>query len=269
MRPFSAAFVGGIVGTIFTSMIAIAWTGPSSAPPNGNVAAPINVGSTAQVKNGGLSVNQLAVFGNGTLTGNFGIKTTNPAYPLDVNGGSRITGSLLLSGASRYLNFGTIVGSGGYGIRDNAGVMQFRNSSGAWSNIGSGTSGVTGSGTANRLPKFTSTTALGNSQIFDNGTNVGVGVTSPSQKLSVAGVVQSTVGGFRFPDGTTQATAARFAGAYTKNVNGSCRHSNPATGGCSCPSGFSAVRYFEFIDGNCWYYWDTSPCGIESYQCFK
>lgn len=33
--------------------------------------------------------------------------------------------------------------------------------------------------TVNRVPKATSTTAIGNSQIFDNGTNIGVNTTSP------------------------------------------------------------------------------------------
>ncbi|MEK7509773.1 MAG: hypothetical protein AAB605_03610, partial [Patescibacteria group bacterium] len=34
-----------------------AWTGPTAAPPNGNVSAPINVGTTDQVKNAGLGIN--------------------------------------------------------------------------------------------------------------------------------------------------------------------------------------------------------------------
>ncbi|WP_276132727.1 hypothetical protein [Polluticoccus soli] len=43
------------------------------------------------------------------------------------------------------------------------------------------------SGTLNYIPKFTSTTAIGNSQLFDNGTSVGIGTTSPtaSNKLQV------------------------------------------------------------------------------------
>ena len=40
-----------------------------------------------------------------------------------------------------------------------------------------------------------------------NGGNVGIGTSTPGQKLSVAGVVESTTGGFKFPDGSTQSAA--------------------------------------------------------------
>lgn len=38
--------------------------------------------------------------------------------------------------------------------------------------------------------------------------NVGIGTESPTQKLSVAGTIESTTGGIKFPDGSTQGTAA-------------------------------------------------------------
>jgi hypothetical protein len=41
------------------------------------------------------------------------------------------------------------------------------------------------SGTTNYHAKFTSSTTIGNSLIFDNGTNIGVGTTSPSTKLTI------------------------------------------------------------------------------------
>ena len=49
--------------------------------------------------------------------------------------------------------------------------------------------------------------APSNLTINGDGGNVGIGIAAPGQKLSVAGVVESTTGGFKFPDGTTQTTA--------------------------------------------------------------
>jgi hypothetical protein len=42
------------------------------------------------------------------------------------------------------------------------------------------TNPVTGTGTTNYVPKFTGTSTVGNSQIFDNATSVGIGTTTPS-----------------------------------------------------------------------------------------
>ncbi|TSC69505.1 MAG: hepHag family protein [Parcubacteria group bacterium Gr01-1014_56] len=80
-----------------------AWTSPPANPPNNNVAAPINEGTTSQTKNGILGVNALAVFGD-----------------------------LILSGSTNYLNFGTVAGSAGYGIRNNSGTLEYKNSGGSW-----------------------------------------------------------------------------------------------------------------------------------------
>ena len=55
-------------------------------------------------------------------------------------------------------------------------------------NITIPTGGVTGTGTTNYIPKWSSSTALTDSQIFDDGTNVGIGTSSPNYLLDVNGI---------------------------------------------------------------------------------
>jgi hypothetical protein len=82
---------------------------------------------------------------------------------------------------------------------------------------------VTGSGTAGRVSKWTgvdgsNSFTLGNSSITDDKFgNVGIGTTLPTAKLTVAGLIQSTIGGLQFPDGTLQTTAG-IAANQTLNI---------------------------------------------------
>ena len=72
---------------------------------------------------------------------------------------------------------------------------------------------VFGAGTLGRLTKWTgfnsSDSFLGNSTIFeDKFGNVGIGTDTPTSRFTVAGIIETTLGGVKFPDGTIQATAA-------------------------------------------------------------
>lgn len=51
------------------------------------------------------------------------------------------------------------------------------------------TNPVTGTGTTNYLPKFTGASTIGNSQVFDDGTNVGIGTITPGSKFDVTNTV--------------------------------------------------------------------------------
>jgi hypothetical protein len=49
------------------------------------------------------------------------------------------------------------------------------------------TNPITGTGTTNYLPKFTGASALGNSLVYDSGSAIGIGTTSPNRKLTIEG----------------------------------------------------------------------------------
>jgi len=66
-------------------------------------------------------------------------------------------------------------------------------------------------GTASTHPLGIRTNNLNRIWIESAG-NVGIGTQFPGQKLTVAGTIESTSGGFRFPDGTVQTSAAAGAG---------------------------------------------------------
>ncbi|MES2409085.1 MAG: hypothetical protein V4509_02150 [Patescibacteria group bacterium] len=76
-------FIGLIIGSVSFSYAA--WTAPTDTPPNGNVAAPINVSNLAQDKAGVLTTGGLGVFGSALITSTAGYKLPT-TLQLGVNG---------------------------------------------------------------------------------------------------------------------------------------------------------------------------------------
>ncbi len=133
------------------------WTTPASLTGLPSVAGTANYVTKFIGTN---SVGNSIIYDNGT---NVGIGTTTPSTKLDVNGQIRIrSGS---PGAGKVLT------------SDASGLA-------TWTTPAAG---PTVSGTTNYLPKFTGTTALGNSIIFEGTSKIGIGTNTPVNKLDVEG----------------------------------------------------------------------------------
>jgi hypothetical protein len=123
--------------------------------------------ATAIGANAVVNSSNALVLGNNV---NVGIGTSSPAYKLDVAGTARFTGTVQIGTYTLPNTDGAI----NYVLKTNgAGVVSWQPD-----NTAAGT--VTGSGTAGYLPRWSSASALTNSVIYDNGTNVVVGVGQPA-----------------------------------------------------------------------------------------
>ena len=183
--------------------IASAWSGPQlgTVPPNNNASAPLNLGTVGQIKDGDIGANSIMAFGNMLLN--------------DENNDTALKSTIT------YLNFSDLTvpvkGVNGYGIRDNAGSLEFKNSGGSWATLQSSfatwitnssptfntvtatqycitagscisswpSAGFTGSGSTNYVPLFTGATSLGNSIISQSAGQIAVAGTNASASLYV------------------------------------------------------------------------------------
>ena len=161
-------------------------------------------------------------------SGNFvGIGTANPAAALDIVGTNptlRIDNFSNTLGDSPNFNFISARGTSTTPLAtqsgDNLGQFASAGYNGTafpngkvnlgfiatenWSATSNGTA-ITFATTAN------GTTSRAERLRIDNTGNVGIGTTTPAYPLTVNGVIQSTTGGFIFPDGSTQGAAAGVA----------------------------------------------------------
>ena len=106
---------------------------------------------------------------------------------------------------------------------------------------------ITGNGVADRVAKWTSSTNLIDSQIIDNGTNVGIGV-SPSYKLDVNGNTNVTgtifSGNSSSPNGSIMLQDSYTSG-HLSNIGSMYSGGNLMLGYCVTPSTSSATAFLS------------------------
>jgi hypothetical protein len=96
----------------------------------------------------------------------------------------------------------------------------------AFSLISAAAAPVSGSGTTGRIARWVgvegaNTFVLGNSTIFeDKFGKVGIGTDTPTSRFTVAGLIETTSGGVKFPDGTVQTTAGVAPNDVVRSLNG-------------------------------------------------
>jgi hypothetical protein len=114
-----------------------------------------------------------------TTAGNVGIGDTSPSYKLDVNGTAGFSSTIDAPNIGAGEDNSVV-------ILDSDGKLRTDEiDSRVW---GSGL--VDGSGNASYVARFTDANTLGTGLIYDNGTNVGIGTTTPSVPLHVKGRVR-------------------------------------------------------------------------------
>jgi hypothetical protein len=138
---------------------------------------------TRFINNAGSAINIIM-----TDAGKVGVGLGSPTEKLEVAGNQKLFGDLFLTG--------------------NGAAVQFTSPSGNKPYIsGTGVSQLDIRGALSGTRFLNNAASLVNIMVTDAG-NVGIGPSNPSQKLEVAGTIYSTSGGFKFPDGSTQTTAA-------------------------------------------------------------
>ena len=164
---------------------------------------------------------------------------TYPSFTITSN--DQYVGTVTSVATTAPITGGTITSTGTIGITQSGTASDGYLSSTDWNTFNAK---IGGSGTTNYVAKFTGGSAIGNSQIFDNGTNVGIGTATPTAKLQVQSSVSSTEPTIMVQSGTGAgqygmiATGDSFHGLVTRGV--------PSVAGDYSVTAGDEMSFFEY-----------------------
>lgn len=151
---------------LITSPIAVGDNDPRNSDARTPIGTALNSGQIF-IGNATNVVSSVALSGDATLSNTGAI--TLATVPIEKGGTGQITANAAINALlpSQTSNAGNFLTTNGTDI--------------SWAAI----SGTLSGGVVNFIPKWSSPTTQSNSQIFDNGTNIGIGISNPAHKLDI------------------------------------------------------------------------------------
>ena len=279
--PYALYAAAGPGGGGVTSVTAGSGLSGGTITSTGTISMP-NVGTAGTYG----SATQVPVFttdaqGRVTSVTNTAIASGGVGTVTSVGTGAGLTGGPITSSGT--ISLSTLGSAGTYGSATQVPVIT-TDAYGRVSGItlatiaGGGT--ITGSGTTNYMSKFTSATAIGNSQVFDNGTSVGLGTVSPAAKLHVSGSsnITITLGALTFDHQSLLAQAGAAATTMVSRavVGYAANSSNENHGmfGAAEGSGasYNVGGFFwanpALTSGNCYGVYGSASGGLTNYGVY-
>ncbi|MCX6816249.1 MAG: hypothetical protein NTZ93_00005, partial [Candidatus Beckwithbacteria bacterium] len=243
---YSSSGTFSIKGQILTLNTATGTGGDIQIAPDGTGNLDINLSSTIQnaldITNAGQTSGHLisGYLGNNTATGDLlnlsAGSTAVEKFTVDTSGNTMMAGNLEVNGG----NIGLSTDTDLLGLTNNtltvngtAVMTGFKLTTSPTANFiltsdtnGVGTwqaapGGISGSGTQYYLPIWSSSTALGNSSIYESSSNVGIGTTDPLQKLDLVAGSSYGINGASVLNATTLGTNVVTSSLTTVGVLGS------------------------------------------------
>jgi len=215
-----------LFSVLMIAFIIYAWTEPSQAPPQENVPAPINVGTSTQYKAGALGIGGvLRGYSNAYFDGNVGIGTTNPSYKLDIVGALRLQPTSQPPGANGVIYYDSATNKFRC-YQNGTWVDCFGSGGGFWA-------------------------SSGNNIYNTNSGNVGIGTSNPAYKLDVVGEIRAT-GAIRTNTGTPIYKIPWYCeGGGSLTTETTCL--------TACCFFYETCYAYYDCQGKCWEYYATRP----------